>query len=135
MQPQSVLLIQCTVPCSEQVCIKGDDERLERLARQREGIRMQLEKVRRADEEGMYGSDRWSVHQHKTLERVNQLIAILESPNTPMGSVIRLSNDQAFSPLKRALAAHSDAPKLAATMQLYAPSHDELISPLRGGNG
>lgn len=100
--------------CTEQVCIKGDDERLERLIRQREGIRMQLDKVRRADEDGIYGSDRWSVHQHKTLERVNQLITILESPNTPMGSAIRLSNDQAFSPLKRALAAYSDAPKLAA---------------------
>lgn len=121
--------------CTEQVCIKGDDERLVRLIQQRDGIRMQLEKAREASEDGLYGADRWSQHQHKTLRRVSQLIEILESPNTPMGSVIRLNNDQEFSPLKRELAARAGALKIAASMLSEAPALDELRTLLGGGHG
>ena len=121
--------------CTEQVCIKGDEERLERLMQQRNGIRMQLEKAREASEDGLYGADRWSQHQHKTLERVSQLIELLESPNTPMGSVIRLSNDHEFSPLKRELAARSGTPKLVASSLSEVPALDELRLLLGGNNG
>ena len=93
---------------------------------QREGILIQLEKARDGSEHSLYGADRWSQHQYKTLERINQLIEILESPNTPIGSVIRLSNDQEFSPLKRELAARTDVLKLARTIQADAPEPDEL---------
>ncbi|MEN9533158.1 MAG: hypothetical protein RIQ83_2382 [Pseudomonadota bacterium] len=121
--------------CTDQVCIKGDDVRLERLIQQRDGIRIQLEKAREASEEGLYGADRWSQHQHKTLKRVSQLIEILESPNTPLGSAIRLNNDQEFSSLKRELAARSGDPKIAAPMQSEAPALDELRSLLGGNHG
>ena len=121
--------------CTEQVCIKGDDIRLERLIQQRDGIRMQLEKVRRASEDCLYGADRWNQHQHKTLERVSQLIELLESPNTPMGSVIRLNNDQEFSPLKRELAARSGTQKLVAASLSEVPVLDELRSLFGGNHG
>lgn len=121
--------------CTEQVCIKGDDERLERLVQQRDGIRMQLEKAREASEDGLYGADRWSQHQRRTLERVSRLIEILESTNTSMGSVVRLSNDQEFSPLKRELAARSGAPKLVAPTSSEAPALDELRSLFGGNHG
>lgn len=121
--------------CTEQVCIKGDDERLERLMQQRDGIRQQLEKAREASEDGLYGADRWSQHQHKTLERVSQLIEILESPKTPIGSVICLNNDQEFSPLKRELAARSDASELVAPASSGQPALDEIRSLLRGNHG
>jgi hypothetical protein len=120
--------------CTEQVCIKGDEERLERLMQHRDGIRMQLEKAREATLDGMYGADRWSQHQQKTLQRVCQLIEILESPNTPVGSVIRLSNDQEFSPLKRELAARSGTPKLSKSAS-EIPVLDELRSLLGGNYG
>jgi hypothetical protein len=121
--------------CTEQVCIKGDEVRLERLIQQRDGIRIQLEKAREASADGLYGADRWSQHQHKTLERVGQLIEILESSHIPMGAVIRLNNDQEFSPLKRELAARSGAPKIAASIQSEAPTLNELRSLLGGNNG
>ncbi|WP_205905769.1 hypothetical protein [Enterobacter asburiae] len=81
--------------CTEQVCIKGDDEKLEHLKKQRDGIRLQLGKAQKASEESVYGADRWSQHQCKKLDRVGQLIEILESLGTANGS------DQEFSPLKR----------------------------------
>lgn len=112
--------------CTEQVCVKGDDEKLERLKKQRDGIRLQLGKAQEASEEGVYGADRWSQHQSKTLDRVGQLIEILESPSTPNGSAIRLSIDQEFSPLKREIAARSGISTLAASSTSVEPDLDEL---------
>lgn len=116
--------------CTEQVCVKGDDGKLERLKQQREGIRMQLKKAHAASDSGEYDPnsvDRWTAHQLKTLERVEQLIQVLESPTTQDGAVIRLRNDQEYSPLKRVLAAKSEAPKLPAPAKANsAPDMDEL---------
>lgn len=91
--------------CTEQVCVKGDVTRLDRLREQRGLTHMQLEKAEAADTSGTYGADRWSQHQLKTLERLDQLISILESPDILDGTAIRLSNDQEYTPLKRELAA------------------------------
>lgn len=111
--------------CTEQVCVKGDDSKLARLKIHRDGIRAQLAKAEAANEDGIYGADRWSQHQIKTLERADQLIQILESKDTPEGTIIRLSNDQEFSPLKRAIAARSTAPGLPAPKQ-DEPDMDEI---------
>jgi hypothetical protein len=116
--------------CTEQVCVKGDDSKLQRLKQQREGIRLQLEKAQDASNSGEFdvGSvGRWTAHQTKTLERVEQLIQILESPDTANGAVIRMRHDQEFSPLKRALAAKSAIPKLSAPAKdIVEPEIDEL---------
>ncbi|MNJ42419.1 hypothetical protein D3C77_373900 [compost metagenome] len=114
------------VNCTEQVCIKGDAIKLQRLKALRDGTEAQLAKARSADEAGVYGADRWSQHQIKTLERANQLIEILESPDMADGTIVRLSNDQEFSPLKRALAARSTSPKLTAATPSAQNDDDEL---------
>ncbi|WP_042955717.1 integrase [Pseudomonas sp. G5(2012)] len=111
--------------CTEQVCVKGDDGKLQRLKIHRDSIRVQLAKAQAANEDGIYGADRWSQHQIKTLERADQLIQILESKDTPDGTIIRLSNDQEFSPLKRAIAARSTIPSLPAPKQ-DEPDMDEI---------
>tara|TARA_R100000935_G_C2837813_1_gene169155 strand:+ start:1599 stop:3599 length:2001 start_codon:yes stop_codon:yes gene_type:complete len=116
--------------CTEQVCIKGDEGKLERLKQQREGIRLQLEKAREASQGEVYGADRWSQHQSKTLQRVSQLIEILESPEIVEGSVVRLSNDQEFSPLKREIAARAATPRLGSSPLPDVPDLDELRSLL-----
>jgi hypothetical protein len=91
--------------CTEHACIKGDAEKLERLKVQRNLTRVQLDKARAADVSGYFGADRWSQHQLKTLERLNQLIEIMGSSEICDGSVVMLNNDQEYSPLKRELAA------------------------------
>ncbi|WP_313551695.1 integrase [Pseudomonas sp.] len=90
--------------CTEQVCVKGDLIRLERLKQQRALIQMQLEIARAADSSGVFGADRWSQHQLKTLNRLDQLITVLESPDLPEGSVVRLSNNEEYSILKHEIA-------------------------------
>jgi hypothetical protein len=100
-------------------------DKLERLKKHREGIRHQLAKAQAANQDGTYGADRWNQHQKKTLERADQLIEILESKDTPDGTIIRLGNDQEFSPLKRAIAARSTAPSLPSP-KAVEPDMDEL---------
>ncbi|WP_339547217.1 integrase [Pseudomonas sp. RA_35y_Pfl2_P32] len=99
--------------CAEQVCVNGDAEKLERLKLQRDAIALQLAQAEQALGEGYYGADRWTVHQQKTLDRANQLISLLESDEVQVGALVRLSNDQEFSPLKRELSATSSQPKLS----------------------
>lgn len=111
--------------CTEHACVKGEGVKLERLKAHRDSIRVQLAKAQGANDDGVYGADRWSQHQLKTLERADQLIGILESDDTPDGTVIRLSSDQEFSPLKRAIAARSAAPSLPAPKEAE-PTMDEL---------
>jgi len=102
--------------CAEQVCVKGEEEKLERLKQQRNAIALQLAQAEQALGEGYYGADRWTVHQKQTLDRADQLIALLESDDVAQGAIVRLSNDQEFSPLKRELAAKSSQPKLAESV-------------------
>lgn len=97
--------------CTEQVCVKGDAIKLDRLRHQRSMTHMQLVKAKAADTLGTYGADRWSQHQIKTLERLDQLIQVLESPDLPDGTTIRLSHENEYSPLKRELAARQTAPR------------------------
>ncbi len=111
--------------------MKGEAVKLERLKAHRDAIRDQLAKAQSANEDGIYGADRWSAHQIKTLERAEQLISILESKDTPDGTIIRLRSDQEFSPLKLAIAARSAAPSLPAPKE-SEPEIDELRALLGG---
>jgi len=113
--------------CTEQVCVKGDTVKLDRLKQQRSLTQMQLEKARMADALGTYGADRWSQHQIKTLERLEQLIQMLESPDFPAGTAIRLSHDHEYSPLKRELAARQASSRRSAEQNI-----DELRALLEG---
>lgn len=115
--------------CTEQVCVKGDAGKLERLKLHRDGICLQLTKAKAASAGGIYGADRWTQHQLKTLERTDALIDLLESAKTPEGTVIWLSNNQEHSPLKRAIAARSSEPALE---QPPEPSIDEIRLMLAG---
>lgn len=103
--------------CTEQVCVKGDEEKVARLKLQREAVFLQLAHSEHALAEGYYGADRWTVHQKQTLDRADQLIALLQSDDIVPGAIVRLTCDQEFSPLKRELAAKSSQPKLSDSVE------------------
>ena len=88
--------------CTEQVCVKGD----RRLAGLRDKLAMVQKQVELAEEgaaEGLYGADPWTHIQRQSRDRLRGLIAIMEDPSVPDGSVIRLANSYEFSATKRAL--------------------------------
>ena len=82
---------QDCINCNEVVCIKGD-------VRDETNLRkMHLELTRlQADAKAAFSAEvlnaaEWFAYQTKTLERVNQLLAILDDPEVPSGAVIQLS--------------------------------------------
>jgi hypothetical protein len=119
------------INCTEQVCVKGDDEKLARLKMQRDKTRSQLEKAEAGIADGYYGADRWYEHQKNTFDRTCELSKLLESDDSVDGAVIRLRNEQEFSALKREMAAKVASPKLPAD----GPNKDEIRSLLGGDFG
>ncbi len=97
--------------CSEQVCVKGDDEKLARLIDQRDHLKEQLENARKASNEGVFGADRWADHQQQTIDRITELIDIMSAEDILDGSIVRLRNDLEDSPVKRTLNAIQSDPE------------------------
>lgn len=77
--------------CDEQVCIKGDVRAEENLRKTRVELLKLQEDAYAAFTEDVLGAAEWFAYQRKTLERVDQLIAILDNPEVPSGAVIQLS--------------------------------------------
>ena len=98
--------------CTEQVCIKGD-RRLDRIRTRYAQVSQLMERARREIAEGSAGADRWYEIHALTEKRLGSLLAILEDPSIKDGAIIRLNNDQEFSPLRRAL----DAKAIAGTLK------------------
>lgn len=119
------------INCTEQVCIKGDDEKLARLKMQRDKTQLQMEKAEFGMADGFYGADRWYEHQKKTLGRTNELIQLLESDDIEDGAVIRLHNDQEYSALKREVAAREAQSRLSDN----GPDKNEVRALLGGDFG
>ncbi|MBD3668540.1 MAG: integrase [Kangiella sp.] len=89
--------------CSEQVCIKGDDEKLERLKHQRILLVKQLKNATQAEALEVWGANRWVSHQSRTIERLDKLIDILDSSEVEHGAIIRLKSDYEDTQVKREL--------------------------------
>ncbi len=99
--------MDCT-NCNEQVCIKGDEVGEMNVRAKLKETQMLLLDAEAAETEKAYGATRWVRHQRVTLERLTQLLAILEDPRVPRGAVIRLSHIKTASRLEQAV----DARKL-----------------------
>lgn len=89
--------------CSEQVCIKGNSDKFTRIKRRFEEVKSQFESAEKGMQEGHSGADKWYEYHKNTLEHLRQLIFILENPDIENGAQIKLRNDKAFSPLRRAI--------------------------------
>lgn len=89
--------------CSEQVCIKGNSEKFVRIKKRFEEVKSHFESAEKALQEGHSGADKWYEYHKNTLEHLRQLIFILENPDIEKGAQIKLRNDKAFSPLRRAI--------------------------------
>lgn len=88
--------------CNELVCIKGDEVREANIRRQLEETRDLLAAARKGAEDGAYGADRWVQHQTQTLQRLEELSAILDNPMVQHGAVIQLKHLPSASRLTQA---------------------------------
>lgn len=93
--------------CQEHFCIKGfgadDQEKLQRLHQLQQKILHQQHLAELASNAGEYGASSYLSYQTAYRERVEQLIALLESADIPDGAKIRLASPPSNSHLHRVL--------------------------------
>lgn len=86
--------------CSEQVCVKGESEKLARLKDRLERSERLLDKAQRDINE--VGADRWASGLQRDVSRLRELIGLLESPDLEKGAQVKLTGVD-FSQLGRVL--------------------------------
>lgn len=121
------------INCQEHVCIKGENERLKRIKSRLEDVEKDLAESRDAMANGFMGADRWGEHHEKTVVRLRQLVEILERPEVPDKSQIKLRDGKDYSHLRRAIAA-----KAAGALENNAPDaglFSEMTRMLGSGHG
>jgi hypothetical protein len=119
------------INCPEHVCIKGDAAKAERLRKRLDVDRILLAKAEEEAGLGTVGANRWLDHHRLTVTRLEQLVAILEDPSVPDGTVIRLPMPPGHSfllPPEPPLGATAPPRKLSSPPE--APSLDDLRSVL-----
>ncbi|EFE7610017.1 integrase [Escherichia coli] len=90
------------INCNEQVCVKGDEEKLQRLEERLNMTEGLLSKAKESMTEDELGADRWVKHHESTLSRLRELISILSDDAIPDGSRIKLGGES-FTQLGRVL--------------------------------
>jgi len=119
--------------CHEQVCIKGETEKLTRIKARLHEVEQQFQAAENAISEGSAGADRWYEYHKNTKERLLELVLILENPGLEDGAQIKLRNDKSFSPLRRAI--ESKRPENELDSSKDAQLLDDLAKLLEGGLG
>ena len=89
--------------CEEQVCIKGDQVKLERIKARLAEVEIDYAEAEKAIKEGFYGADRWYEFHEKTIIRLRQLVDILENPEIHDGTQVKLRDGNDYSHLNRVL--------------------------------
>ena len=79
------------INCTSHVCFKGDRAKTERIREQLCQALELLNQAEQANQDEYTGADRWLEHHRVTVERLEQLIKILDDPEVPDGAVISLS--------------------------------------------
>lgn len=114
--------------CKEQVCVKGEAEKLERIKAQLAEVEQQFYAAEEAMKDGYAGADRWYEYHQHTLVHLRQLVEILEDESLPDGSQIKLINDKSFSQTNRMLAKEKSKQN-----QLGNKAEQQLAFELLGG--
>jgi len=78
--------------CGEHFYVKGDIEKTDNLRSELAENRLLMAKAKADAEDGYMGADRWYVHHKSTVERQEEVLAILDDPNVPNGTIIHLSS-------------------------------------------
>ncbi|WP_434998223.1 integrase [Pectobacterium brasiliense] len=90
------------IHCDEQVCIKGEKDKLDRLKERYLATELLHSRSVDSMSKDELGADKWFLSQDETLKRLKELISLMEDINIHDGSAIKL-NDSGFSHLKRIL--------------------------------
>lgn len=79
------------IHCEDLICVKGDEEKTQRLRQSLEEARSLLGKAEDAVGEGYAGGDRWVEHHKSAVDRLSQLCSIMDDQSVPLGSIVQLA--------------------------------------------
>ena len=114
--------------CQEQVCVKGDCVRQDRIKARLDEVEKDYAAAKDAIAQGFSGADRWFEHQEKTVIRLRQLVEILDNPDVPDGSQIKLRDGKDYSHLLRVIRLKAvDALEWQTTDQGFLPEMTRLL--------
>lgn len=91
------------INCTEHVCLKGDIKKTEWIRQCLIDAEAQLMCAEQALVDSYAGADRWLEHHRLTVDRLKNLVMILDDPNVPLGAVIQLSIEGEFSQIGLAI--------------------------------
>ncbi|MFS8980194.1 hypothetical protein PO002_38050 [Cupriavidus necator] len=83
--------------CREHICVKGIPGKMERVQLALEAARESLAKARKAVGDEAYGAEDWVAAHLATVERLEQLLSILNDPSVADGAAIQLTSTNTFS--------------------------------------
>jgi len=90
--------------CTEHVCIKGDRDKTERIWVELKDAEGQLERDVEAVRNGEIGSDQWVSKNKVKVERLRQLVSILDDESVLEGTIIQLTIPNEFTLIGQAVA-------------------------------
>jgi len=121
---------QCMM-CKEHVCIKGDFVTLDRIKLLEQQLQVSLERAEHAHTAGTFGADRWVDHYKWDLANTRTMRIMLERPEIPDGTALRIPAAHDPSPVQRAMmdlgyldAPTSEQPALPVSIKSLAESED-----------
>ncbi len=129
------------INCNEHVVIKGEIDQEKNLRCEQAETCSLLEKAKTAMSDDEYGANMWVDDHTKKLERINQIIQILDDPKTTIGAVIQPFGIVPPSRLKQAMEGRlrtSNAPLFGGTIRSMADVHAILgnqITAVEGAHG
>jgi len=94
------------INCDQQVCEKGDDGKCERVRKRQKEEKRLLKMDKKAVDDGVQGARQFYERRKLTIERCEQLLAMMEDPNIEDGSLIKLLNVEDVTQLDRAMDAN-----------------------------
>jgi hypothetical protein len=96
------LFMSC-INCRELVCVKGDAFRTRRVEKMLGDTRSSLMNAKRMGMDEWEGAEDWIRAHTTTLERYEQLHAILTSPDIPDGTVVRMDGAGRYTAMEQAI--------------------------------
>lgn len=95
-------LRQC-MTCKEHVCVKGDFVTLDRIRCLEDQLQVALTRAESAHNDGAFGADRWVDHYKWELAHARTMRVMLEHPDIPDGTPLRIPDSHDPSAVQRAM--------------------------------
>lgn len=93
---------QC-MTCRQHVCIKGDFVTWDRIMHLEQQLQVALNRAEEAHQTGAFGADRWVDHFKWELAHTRTMRIMLERPDIPDGTPLRIPDAHDPSPVQRAM--------------------------------